>query len=83
MCRITLDDVAVEREISPENLLALDDAIRKLEQEDPQVAKLVKLRFFVGLGHEDAGRILGISVATVGRHWRYARAWLHREMRDD
>jgi RNA polymerase sigma factor (TIGR02999 family) len=81
ICRTTLDDLAAGSGMSPEDVLALNDAITKLEQQDPQVAKLVKLRFFGGLSQEDIGRILGVSVATAGRYWRYARAWLHREMR--
>jgi DNA invertase Pin-like site-specific DNA recombinase len=55
--------------------------LAKLAQEDPQKAKLVELRFFAGLSHEEAAHVLGISAATAKRHWRYARAWLHRQMR--
>ena len=61
-------------------LLDLDDALRKLGDEDAAKAEVVKLRFFAGLSLDEIGRILGISTVTVKRHWRYARAWLHKEM---
>ena len=63
------------------DLLALDEALTKLAKEDPEKAEVVQLRFFAGLSHEEAGQALGISAVTVKRHWRYARAWLHRELR--
>jgi RNA polymerase sigma factor (TIGR02999 family) len=83
MHRRDLDGVDVACEVPGDDILALDEAIERLKQEDPQGAKLVQLRFFVGLTHEEAGRLLGISAVTARRHWRYARAWLHREMPDD
>ena len=46
-------------------------------------AQVVALRFFAGLSLEEISRILGVSVPTVKRHWRYARAWLHKEMQPD
>jgi RNA polymerase sigma factor (TIGR02999 family) len=67
--------------VPPDKLLALDEALVKLGAEDPQKATIVKLRFFMGLSHEDAGKVLDVSTATAKRYWRYARAWLHREMR--
>jgi RNA polymerase sigma factor (TIGR02999 family) len=77
----SLEDVAVECEVPQDELLALDEALTRLAREDPQKATVVQLRFFAGLSHEEAARALGISAITVKRHWRYARAWLHREMR--
>ena len=62
------------------DLLALDDAMTRLAAEDPIRARLVELRFFAGLSNEEAARILGISGVTAKRYWRYARAWLHREV---
>ncbi len=61
-------------------LLALDDALAKLEQQHPTHARLVKLRYFAGLSVREAAEVLGISTATAGRYWAYARAWLQREM---
>ena len=60
----------------------LDEALAKLEAEDPTKGQLVKLRYFAGLSEEDAAGVLGMSRATVQRHWRYAKAWLHSELRE-
>ncbi len=62
------------------DLLALDEALTKLGQEDPLKAKLVELRYFTGLTLEQAGRALNISPATADRHWAYARAFLYNEV---
>jgi RNA polymerase sigma factor (TIGR02999 family) len=64
----------------PDQLVALDAALTKLEAEDKPRADLVKLHYFVGLSLEDAAEALGISRATAYRHWTYARAWLHHEI---
>jgi RNA polymerase sigma factor (TIGR02999 family) len=79
--RVSLDDaqdLAVDQ--PPDDLIALDQALNELAQERPDEAKLVKLRYFGGLSVEQAAEALGISVATAGRDWRYARAWLYRRM---
>jgi RNA polymerase sigma factor (TIGR02999 family) len=78
--RRDLDDVEGACEVPRDELLDLDDALAKLAQGDPQKAKLVELRFFAGLSHEEAAHVLGVSAVTAKRHWRYARAWLHRQM---
>jgi RNA polymerase sigma factor (TIGR02999 family) len=67
----------------PEQILALDEAICRLEQQDSQAAQVVKLRFFAGLSVEEAARSLGISERTVKRDWQFARAWLFRAMSRD
>jgi RNA polymerase sigma factor (TIGR02999 family) len=59
-----------------ERMLALDDALTKLAEEDPQAARVVELRQFGGLGHEDVAAALGITVYQARQHWAYARAWL-------
>jgi RNA polymerase sigma factor (TIGR02999 family) len=64
------------------NLIALDDALTRLEQREPAKAQLVKLRFFAGLTIPEAARALGISVATAERRWTYARTWLYAELED-
>ena len=61
-------------------LLALDEALAKLERQHPPKAQLVKLRYFAGLSIREAAAALGISTATADRYWAYARAWLQREM---
>ena len=62
------------------DLLALDEAMTRLAAEDPVRARLVQLRFYAGLSNEEAAKVLGISGVTAKRYWRYARAWLHREI---
>jgi RNA polymerase sigma factor (TIGR02999 family) len=65
----------------PETLLpALDEALTRLEQLDPEQARIVELRFFVGLTVEEAADALGMSPATLKRRWSLARAWLFREL---
>jgi RNA polymerase sigma factor (TIGR02999 family) len=79
-------DVELADLISPvadEQLLALDEALTRLEAEDPVRAQLVRLRFYAGLSNEEAAGVLGISAPTAKRYWRYARAWLHRELGQD
>jgi len=63
-----------------EDVLALNDALNKLEQQHSKKAELVKLRYFAGMTMEQAAEALGISAATAHRHWNYARAWLHQEI---
>jgi DNA-directed RNA polymerase specialized sigma24 family protein len=60
--------------------LALDEAMTRLAAEDPIKAHLVQLRFFAGLSLEEASDVLGVSAVTAKRYWRYAKAWLHREV---
>ena len=67
----------------PDNdLLALDEALSRLSDEEPEMAELVKLRYFAGLNVEQAAQALGVSPRTVTRHWAFARAWLLRELSD-
>jgi RNA polymerase sigma factor (TIGR02999 family) len=61
---------------SKDDLLALDDALRRLEAEQPAAAAVVKLRYFAGLTAEEAAAALGVSLRTANRHWAFARAWL-------
>ncbi|WZP00843.1 sigma-70 family RNA polymerase sigma factor [Isosphaeraceae bacterium EP7] len=78
--RQDLDAIDIAAPTPSEDLLALDEALAKLEAEDPVKAQLVKLRYFAGLTEEDAADVLGVSRTTVQRHWRYARVWLLREL---
>ena len=78
--RVTLTDhvePAVERDL---DLLALDEALRRLEEMDPVQGRVVELRYFTGLSIEETAEVLGKSPATVNREWRMARAWLRREL---
>jgi RNA polymerase sigma factor (TIGR02999 family) len=79
--RVSLGDLpAIER--SPDDLLALDDALTKLAAEDPAAADLVKLRFYAGFSVEEAADALAISRAQGYRHWTFARAWLRCALDD-
>jgi len=65
----------------PDELLAIDEALGKLETEDPPAAELVKLRYFVGMTMEEAASALGLAPRTAERLWTYAKVWLRRELR--
>ena len=78
--RITLTDGQVQFEAQPEDLLALEQALTKLEARDKEMARVVELRYFGGLTVEEIAEVLGTSVRTVHRHWSGARAWLHRAL---
>jgi RNA polymerase sigma factor (TIGR02999 family) len=76
-----LTDVAeLAAEGDGEQILALDEAICRLEQQDPDAARVVRLRFFGGLGVEETATALGVSERTIKREWQFARAWLFREL---
>ena len=78
--RAELPEVAAIEQAPLDDLIDLDQALRKFAMEDQEKAAVVKLRFFAGLQLEEISQILGIAVPTIKRHWRYARAWLHREL---
>ena len=63
-----------------EDVLALDDAIRKLAEQDKSAAEVVRLRFYAGMPLPEVAKALGISPRTADRLWAYARAWLHQEI---
>ena len=63
-----------------EDIIALDDALTRLASINSQAARIVEMRCFGGLTIEQGARLLGVSESTVEREWRYARAWLHREL---
>ena len=66
--------------IDPLDIIALDDALVRLAQLDPQKARLVELRYFAGLSIPETATALGVSTATIGREWAIARMWLRREL---
>ena len=73
-------DVAALAEADPEQIVAVDDAVRRLEGEDPEAAAMVRLRFYAGLSVDQAAEALGISARTAARLWTYARALLFRNL---
>jgi RNA polymerase sigma factor (TIGR02999 family) len=78
--RIGLDGHDVTDQASPEEIVALDDALVGLAAQDPQAAQIVKLRLFAGLSIDQAAQATGVSRATAYRQWTYARAWLRSEI---
>jgi RNA polymerase sigma factor (TIGR02999 family) len=78
--RVDLEEGVLALEEPSENMMALDEALTKLGEEEPAVADLVKLRYFAGLTMEQAAEVLGISRRTATRHWTFARAWLYRRI---
>ncbi|HKX61453.1 MAG TPA: sigma-70 family RNA polymerase sigma factor [Verrucomicrobiae bacterium] len=79
--RVNLDALEVATAADDDTLLAVDAALAKLAQEDPDSASFIKLRFYVGMTNDEAAQALGIPERTARRHWSFARAWLYREIR--
>lgn len=78
--KLSLAEADACGECSSEELLALDEALARLARRHPQKSRVVELRFFGGLSIEETARIMEISDSTVERDWKFARAWLAREM---
>jgi RNA polymerase sigma factor (TIGR02999 family) len=78
--RITLSDLDVAVPEDDLDVLAVNDALERLSQEDPRLAELVNLRFFAGMSIEDTARAMDLSPATVKRDWVFARAWLFEQV---
>jgi len=80
--RTPLDGADFEIELPPDELIAIDEALKKLEIENPKAAEVVKLRYFAGMAVPEVAKVLGISPRTVDRTWQGAKAWLFRELSD-
>jgi RNA polymerase sigma-70 factor, ECF subfamily len=78
--KVTLDEAMAKSEDRTADLIALDDALTELQSFDPRKAKMVELRFFVGLSVEETARALDVSVATVHRNIKVAETWLYRKL---
>jgi RNA polymerase sigma factor (TIGR02999 family) len=78
--RFHLSSIDIEAPHDSQRWLLLDDALTRLAQEDPVVARVAEIRLFAGLSIDDAAQALAISRATAFRHWTYARAWLQAEL---
>jgi RNA polymerase sigma factor (TIGR02999 family) len=81
--RVAMDEVEQAIEAPRVDLLALDEALGRLEARDPRKAALVKLRYFAGLTNQQAAEALGISASTADNDWAYAKAWLRLAMGGD
>jgi RNA polymerase sigma factor (TIGR02999 family) len=78
--RLTLDEGQAKAPEAAVDVEALDQALARLAERDPDQARLVELRYFGGLTIEETAAVLGVSPATVKRSWMVARAWLKKEL---
>ena len=81
--RVPLSLVDVAQSWDLPEIVSLNEALRRLEVEDPEIAAVVRLRFYAGLSIEDASEALAVSPATVKRRWEFGRTWLHRALREE
>jgi RNA polymerase sigma factor (TIGR02999 family) len=81
--QVTFDESFAMTSQRARELAALDEALDDLAKIDPRKSRVVELRYFGGLNLEEAAEVLGVSVMTVRRDWRAAKAWLFRRMKDD
>jgi RNA polymerase sigma factor (TIGR02999 family) len=79
--RVPLSGLSLATDQDPAEILALDDAIRRLGEQDPMAAEVVRLRFFAGLSVQETAQTLEVSERTVKREWAVARAWLYDALR--
>ena len=80
LVRTTLGDQAFAAAYSPEQLLALDQALDRLAELDDRLPRVVEMRFFAGLKEQEIAEVLGTSERTIQRDWARARAWLYKEL---
>jgi RNA polymerase sigma factor (TIGR02999 family) len=78
--RMDPSQVTLAVEVPPDEMLALSESLQRLEKREPRKHQIVLLRFFAGMTNEEAAEMLGVTTRTVERDWRFARAWLHREL---
>ena len=78
--RVTFDETLEAQPVQTPDWIALDDALKALERVDARKSRMVELRFFGGLSVEEAAEVLQVSPDTVHRDWRFAKAWLRREL---
>ena len=79
--QVSLSEVAIVSEMKSAELIALDDALHRLSEMDERKTKVVEMRYFGGLSAEETAEVLGVSVITVHRDWKLAKAWLLRDMK--
>lgn len=79
--RVDFDQVELAATTPDEKVLLIDDALERLEAQDPEKARVVVLKFFGGRTNQEVAESLGVTERTVERHWAYAKAWLFNEIR--
>jgi RNA polymerase sigma factor (TIGR02999 family) len=80
--KMSLDEAVAVADTPSQDFVALDDALNALEAIDPRKCKVVEMRFFAGMSLEETAEALHLSVGTIKRDWRLAKAWLARELGD-
>jgi RNA polymerase sigma factor (TIGR02999 family) len=80
--RVTLGDALAVADVPGTDLASIDDALHALARLDERKARVVELRYFGGLSVEETASVLEMSVQTVNRDWKFAKAWLSKELRD-
>jgi len=78
--RVEVDDFVLAAEVPGDDIIALHEALEELEEEDPRKGEIVNLRFFAGMTTQETANLLGMSVRTVEREWRYVRSWLYERL---
>lgn len=81
--RVALSVADIAETWNLEEIVSLDDALRRLAERDPAIGEVVRLRLLAGLGVDDTAEALGVSAATVKRRWEFGRTWLYRELKRD
>ena len=81
--RLDIDELDVAGTTPDQKVLLIDEALERLQTEDPQKARIVVLKFFGGLTDREVAEHLGVTERTVERHWAYAKAWLLRSIREE
>ena len=78
--RVSIDEAATVLKQDPTEVLAVDEALNRLQEVDPRQAQVVQLRYFAALTVDETAHALDLSPKTVNNEWRFARAWLHRQL---
>lgn len=81
--RLDIADAGVAVEPPGDDVLAVDHAVRRLEQQDPRKGRIINLRYFAGLTAKETAEVLGLSVGTIEREWRFIKTWLQVELAEN
>jgi RNA polymerase sigma factor (TIGR02999 family) len=81
--RLDLEGLELADTTSDDKILLIDESLAQLQAEDPATARIVMLKFFAGLTHEEVAKALGVSERTIERDWAYARSWLYRAIQKE
>ncbi len=81
--RLDVADAGVAIQPPGDDVLAVDHAVQRLEEQDPRKGKIINLRYFAGLTAKETAKVLGLSVGTIEREWRFIKTWLQVELAED